>query len=224
MKDFEYYVNNLNVLYEDNHIIVIEKYKDVLSQKDSTCDFSINEIVKEYLKRKYDKPGNVYLGLVHRLDRRVGGVMVLAKTSKAASRLSVSIMNEEFDKTYLAYASGIIKKDGRIDIKISKKENLAILDDKGKDSRLEYDILNNDGLNTYVKVKLETGRYNQIRLSFSSIGHPLVNDYKYGAKKEGDEIGLWCYSIRFLHPTTKEYLEFKLLPSGDIWKNMKLEK
>ena len=94
MKTKEYYVNNLNVLYEDNHLIVVEKPIDVLSQKDITNDFDMNEIIKDYLKVKYNKPGNVYLGLVHRLDRRVGGVMVFAKTSKAASRLSENIRNK----------------------------------------------------------------------------------------------------------------------------------
>ena len=110
MKTKEYYVNNLNVLYEDNHLIVVEKPIDVLSQKDITNDFDMNEIIKDYLKAKYNKPGNVYLGLVHRLDRRVGGVMVFAKTSKAASRLSENIRNKEFHKTwYIAQMSGFYK-------------------------------------------------------------------------------------------------------------------
>ena len=116
IKDKEYYINNLKVLYEDNHLLVIEKPENVLSQKDATDDFDVNEIVKEYLKRKYNKPGNVYLGLLHRLDRRVGGVMVLAKTSKAASRVSIDIQNHNFEKYYellsnnpkvLQYKSGI---------------------------------------------------------------------------------------------------------------------
>ena len=98
MKNKQYYIDNLNVLYEDNHLIVIEKPINVLSQKDNTNDFDVNEIVKDYLKEKYKKEGNVYLGLVHRLDRRVGGVLVLAKTSKAASRLSEDIRNNNFDK------------------------------------------------------------------------------------------------------------------------------
>ena len=224
MKDFEYYVSNLEVLYEDNHIIVINKEKDVLSQKDETDDFSINEIVKEYLKRKYNKPGNVYLGLVHRLDRRVSGVMVLAKTSKAASRLSKSIMEHEFEKKYLAYVEGILDKDGCIDIKISKQDNRAIIDKNGKMSHLDYKLINNDGINTYVLVNLESGRYNQIRLSFASIGHPIYGDLKYGAKNKCDDLGLCSYRIAFVHPVTKEYMTFNLIPKADIWKNMKLKK
>ena len=224
MKDFEYYVSNLEVLYEDNHIIVVNKEKDVLSQKDETDDFSINEIVKEYLKRKYNKLGNVYLGLVHRLDRRVSGIMVLAKTSKAASRLSKSIMEHEFEKKYLAYVEGILDKDGCIDIKISKQDNIAIIDKNGKMSHLDYKLINNDGINTYVLVNLESGRYNQIRLSFASIGHPIYGDLKYGAKNKCDDLGLCSYRIAFVHPVTKEYMTFSLIPKVDIWKNMKLKK
>ena len=222
MKDFEYYVSSLNVLYEDNHIIVVEKEKDVLSQKDETDDFSLNEIVKEYLKRKYNKPGNVYLGLVHRLDRRVSGVMVLAKTSKAASRLSKSIMEHQFEKKYLAYVEGILDKDGSINIKILKKDNKAIISDLGKDAKLNYHIINNDAYNTYVMVDLESGRYNQIRLSFASINHPIYGDLKYGAKEKSDDMGLCSYQISFNHPVSKEYMTFTLLPKADIWKNMKL--
>ena len=171
MKTKKYYIDNLNVLYEDNHLIVIEKPIDVLSQKDSTDDFDINEIVKEYLKNKYNKPGNVYLGLVHRLDRRVGGVMVLAKTSKAASRLSEDIRNDNFEKIYLAKCEGIIKSNNSINIKIKKDETIkkAIVSPDGKDSRLDYSILGYDDNQTYLLVNLYTGRYNQIRVSFSYI-------------------------------------------------------
>ena len=222
MKDFKYYVDNLNVLYEDNHLIVVEKPKDVLSQKDETGDFSINEIVKEYLKVKYNKLGNVYLGLVHRLDRRVSGIMLLAKTSKAASRLSKVIMSHEFEKKYLAYVEGILDSDSSIDIKISKQDTRAVIDENGKMSHLDYKVINNDGKNTYVLVNLESGRYNQIRLSFASIGHPIYGDLKYGAKVKSDDLGLCSYSVSFDHPVTKEHLVFSLLPKADIWKNIKI--
>ena len=178
--------------------------------------------MKEYLKRKYNKPGNVYLGLVHRLDRRVSGVMVLAKTSKAASRLSKSIMEHQFEKKYLAYVEGILDKDGSINIKILKKDNKAIISDLGKDAKLNYHIINNDAYNTYVMVDLESGRYNQIRLSFASINHPIYGDLKYGAKEKSDDMGLCSYQISFNHPVSKEYMTFTLLPKADIWKNMKL--
>ena len=122
MKTKQYYIDNLNIIYEDNHLLVIEKPINVLSQKDNTNDFDINEIVKEYLKIKYKKEGNVYLGLVHRLDRRVGGVLVLAKTSKAASRLSEDIRNNNFEKYYICKAEGIIENDGSINVNILKDE------------------------------------------------------------------------------------------------------
>lgn len=227
MKTKKYYIDNLNVLYEDNHLIVIEKPIDVLSQKDITDDFDINEIVKEYLKNKYNKPGNVYLGLVHRLDRRVGGVMVLAKTSKAASRLSEDIRNDNFEKIYLAKCEGIIKSNNSINIKIKKDETIkkAIVSPDGKDSRLDYSILGYDDNQTYVLVNLYTGRYNQIRVSFSYINHPLVNDYKYGNGKVNKlELGLYCHKIVINHPITKEKLSFECTPKGLIWNNLKIVK
>lgn len=227
MKTKKYYIDNLNVLYEDNHLIVIEKPIDVLSQKDVTDDFDINEIVKEYLKNKYNKPGNVYLGLVHRLDRRVGGVMVLAKTSKAASRLSEDIRNDNFEKIYLAKCEGIIKSNNSINIKIKKDETIkkAIVSPDGKDSRLDYSILGYDDNQTYVLVNLYTGRYNQIRVSFSYINHPLVNDYKYGNGKVNKlELGLYCHKIVINHPITKEKLSFECTPKGLIWNNLKIVK
>ena len=225
MKDKQYYVDNLNVLYEDNHLIVIEKPINVLSQKDSTNDIDINDIVKEYLKTKYNKPGNVYLGLVHRLDRRVGGVLVLAKTSKAASRISEDIRKDNIKKYYLAKATGIIKEDNSINVKILKdeKEKKAIIHKDGKDASLDYKVINYDKNDTYVYVNLHTGRYNQIRVSFSYINHPLVNDYKYSScKMNKDELGLYCYKMVMKHPVTKEVCEFKCLPKGEIWKNVKL--
>ena len=226
MKTKEYYIENLNVLYEDNHLIVIEKPVKVLSQKDETEDFDINEIVKEYLKRKYNKPGNVYLGLVHRLDRRVGGVLVLAKTSKAASRLSEDIRNDHFEKYYICKCNGIIEKDGSININIRKDEKTkkAIVDKNGKPSSLDYKILGYDNDMTYCYINLHTGRYNQIRVSFSYINHYLVNDYKYGnCKMNKNDLGLWCYKIVITHPITKEKLTFKSQPKGYIWNNLKLK-
>ena len=214
----------INIIYETNHLLVVEKPANMPVCEDETKDIDLLTILKQYLKEKYHKPGNVYLGLVHRLDRRVSGVMVLAKTSKAASRLSKSIMEHEFEKKYLAYVEGILDKDGCIDIKISKQDNRAIIDKNGKMSHLDYKLINNDGTNTYVLVNLESGRYNQIRLSFASIGHPIYGDLKYGAKNKCDDLGLCSYRIAFVHPVTKEYMTFSLIPKADIWKNMKLKK
>ena len=225
MKTKQYYIDNLNVLYEDNHLIVIEKPINVLSQKDDTNDFDINEIVKDYLKEKYQKPGNVYLGLVHRLDRRVGGVLVLAKTSKAASRLSEDIRNNNFSKYYIAKANGIISKNGSINVSILKDEKTkkAVINKNGKPSSLDYEIINYDKDSTYVYVNLHTGRYNQIRVSFSYINHPLINDYKYGkCNVNNNELGLWCYKLIINHPITKEKMEFTCNPKGLIWNELKL--
>ena len=227
MKTKQYYIDNLNVLYEDSHLIVIEKPINVLSQKDDTNDFDINEIVKDYLKEKHQKPGNVYLGLVHRLDRRVGGVLVLAKTSKAASRLSEDIRNNNFSKYYIAKTKGIIDNNGSINVNILKDEKTkkAIINKNGKPSSLDYEIINYDKDNTYVYVNLHTGRYNQIRVSFAYINHPLVNDYKYGkCNVNNDDLGLWCYKIIIRHPITKEKMEFECKPNGLIWNELKLNK
>ncbi len=223
MKTKQYYIDNLKILYEDNHLIVIEKPINVLSQKDNSEDVDITEIVKYFLKQKYQKPGNVYLGLIHRLDRRVGGVLVLTKTSKAASRLSEDIRNNNFEKYYIGKANGIIKQDGSINVKIKKDEKIkkAIISNDGKPSTLDYTIINYDNDNTFVHINLHTGRYNQIRVSFSHINHPLVNDYKYGnCKVNNDELGLWCSKIVINHPITKEKLEFISLPKGKIWENL----
>lgn len=229
MKNKQYYIENLNVLYEDNHLLVIEKPINVLSQKDNTNDFDINEIVKEYLKIKYNKEGNVYLGLIHRLDRRVGGVLVLAKTSKAASRLSEDIRNNNFEKKYIAKTCGEIINDGSINVKIKKDEKTkkAIVSNYGKMSSLDYNIINYDNNNnTYVLVNLHTGRYNQIRVSFSYINHPLINDYKYNknCNVNNNELGLWCYKITITHPISKEKITFECLPKGKIWNNLQIDK
>lgn len=220
----ENYVKALNVLYEDNHLIVVEKFCNVLSQKDRTNDIDMGEIIKSYLKEKYQKPGNVYLGLVHRLDRRVGGVMVFAKTSKAASRLSEDIRNHEFTKIYLAKVQGILKENGKIEIKLEKENQVAIVKESGKNAFLEYEVLGYDKEETYVLIKLKTGRYNQIRVSFMHIGHPIINDYKYdkSISPTQNDIGLWCYKIGFKHPVTKKELLFTINPHGNIWKKIEL--
>lgn len=221
--DLKFYLNNLNILYEDNHLLVVEKPINILSQKDDTGDIDMTTIIKSYLKIKYNKKGNVYLGLVHRLDRRVGGVMVFGKTSKASRRLSEVICNHKIRKRYLVYARGIIKKGGSIKIKIKKVNNHAIVASDGKESILDYQILNFYDGNTYSLVDLITGRYNQIRVSFMHIGHPLINDYKYDQtiKPNRNQLGLWCYQLELEHPVTKETMIFTSKPKGSIWKGLK---
>ena len=213
---------NLEVIYEYNHLIVVVKEENLLSQKDKTEDEDILSLVKAYLKEKYQKLGNVYLGLVHRLDRRVGGVMVFAKTSKAASRLSKAIRERDFEKKYLAICTGKVES-GILKHKLIKKDQMALESKEGKEAVLEYKVikyLKEEGLDyTLVDVDLITGRYNQIRAQFALIGHPLINDFKYGyqGKNYFDQLGLWCYELKVPHPITKEQMSFKKIPEGGIW-------
>ena len=208
-------MNKLNILYEDNHLIVVEKKANILSQGDITNDKDLLTMVKEYVKEKYHKPGNVYIGLVHRLDRPVGGIMVFAKTSKAASRLSEQIRNKEFKKTYLAIVDGIIEKDkGTYKDKLKKLSNgNTIVAKDGKESVLEYEVIkrNKEKNKTLVKINLKTGRHHQIRVQFATRNHPLAGDQRYG-KADKTQIALYAYKLEFLHPTTKEKLSFELLP------------
>ena len=214
---------DLKVLYEDNHIMVVEKPENVLSQGDNTNDESMLEIIKEYLKVKYNKPGNVFVGLVHRLDRRVSGVMVFAKTSKAASRLSEAIRDNLFTKKYQAIVSGIINGNEKLIHYLSKVDGKAIEDKNGKESILFYSQIKSFKIGnkdfTLLDIDLITGRYNQIRKQLSLIGHPIVNDYKYGytGENHNDAFGLRCVEISFPHPISKEILKFRSDFNG-YWK------
>ena len=210
-------MNKLNVLYEDNHVIVVVKPINVLSQSDITGDDDMLTIIKSYIKEKYNKPGNVYLGLVHRLDRVVGGVMVFAKTSKAASRLSDAIRKNEFHKEYLAVVHGKVKESDTFTDYLEKKDDFSTMvsDSKhGKLSELSYELVNYDQDKdiSLVKVNLKTGRHHQIRVQFSSRSYPLVGDNRYGIDKE-KEIGLFAYKLTFPHPITKEMISFTYLPN-----------
>lgn len=210
----------VNILYEDNHILVCEKPRGILSQGDGSNKEDMLTILKNYIKEKYDKPGNVYLGLVHRLDTNTRGVMVFAKTSKAASRLSEAIKNHSFVKRYKAIVEG---KFDSFETKVLKsylykdeKEKKSYIRKDGLQSILEYTPLKTYKINgfdvTLVEVLLKTGRFHQIRCQFSSIGHPLYGDKKYGSKNTIDPLDfpLCAYSLSFPHPTTKEMMTFKL--------------
>ena len=220
-------MNNLNVLYEDNHVIVVVKPVNILSQSDITKDLDMLTIIKAYLKEKYHKPGNVYLGLVHRLDRVVGGVMVFAKTSKAASRLSESIRKNEFHKEYLAVVHGKVKDSDIFIDYLEKKDDFSTVvtnSNHGKLSELSYELLDyNKELDlSLVNVHLKTGRHHQIRVQFSSRNHPLVGDSRYGKDNE-KEIGLFAYKLSFIHPTTKEMMSFEYLPNNKPFNMFKLK-
>ena len=204
-------MNNLNILYEDNHLIVVVKPINILSQSDITGNLDMLSLLKDYIKRKYNKPGNVYLGLVHRLDKPTGGIMVFARTSKAASRLSKEIKNHEFKKSYLAVIHGNIEnKNTYIDYleKIDTKSFITSKD-KGKYAELEFTKLdyNKEDDLSLVKINLKTGRNHQIRLQFSSRGYPLYGDSKYG-NDTNKNLGLYAYKLEIIHPITKEKMVF----------------
>ena len=218
--------NNLEILYEDNHIIVVVKPNNILSQSDNTNDIDMLTIIKDYIKEKYNKPGNVYLGLVHRLDRPVSGVMVFAKTSKAASRLSEQVRIHALKKKYMAivYDNGTLKeKDTFIDYLYKDSDNSSrVVDEKkGKYAELSYSVIARDkNVNlTLVDVDLKTGRHHQIRVQFASRNHALYGDQRYGIQDK-KQIALHAYRLEFVHPTTKEKLVFISRPKKESkWSN-----
>ena len=227
-------MENLKVIYEDNHIIVVEKKPNIPSQADKTDDIDCLKIIKEYLKEKYNKPGNVYLGLVHRLDRPVGGVMIFAKTSKAASRLSEQVRNKEFKKQYLAVVDGKIENlKGTLEDYLYKDErnNISKVVDKNKKNskfaKLDYEVLAyNEVKNlSLLKINLHTGRHHQIRVQLANFNHSIFGDQKYGTRGQGKQIALWAYKLTIKHPITKEEMSFKDLPETNgtwcILKNVK---
>jgi len=211
-------MNNLNVLYEDNHIIVVEKKPNVLCQSDYTKDLDLLTMIKEYIKEKYQKPGNVYIGLVHRLDRPVGGIMVFARTSKAAARLSKMIQNHEMIKEYLLVCHGNIKDSGIMEDYIEKLDTKSVITtkDKGKYAKLEYQLIERKNNLNLVKVNLITGRHHQIRLQFASRNNPLYGDQLYGIQDK-KQIALFAYHLKFKHPVKDEIMDFKLIPNTGIW-------
>lgn len=211
----------IKIIYEDNHILVVEKPVNMPVQEDDSKDADLLNNLKDYLKVKYHKPGNVYLGLVHRLDRPVGGVMVFAKTSKAASRLSEDIRNNKIHKTYLAVVEGNFdEKNGTYHDLIKRVDNgFSIIDKDGKDAILDYEVLGEYQKTSLVKINLRTGRHHQIRVQFKYHGHPLCGDQRYN-KTDLTQIALYAYELEFIHPVTKEHLQFINYPKQyGWWKN-----
>ena len=207
-------MNNLNIIYEDNHIIVVEKPVNMLSQSDNTKDLDLQTALKMYIKEKYHKPGNVYIGLVHRLDRPTGGLMVFARTSKSASRLSEEIRNKSFKKSYLAVINGKTKEKDTLEDYLEKQGNISVIStkEKGKYAKLDYELIAYKDNLSLVKVNLETGRNHQIRLQFKSRNMPLYGDNKYNNEKNKN-LGLYAYKLEFTHPTKKEKIVFINYPT-----------
>ena len=226
-------IEYVNPLYEDNHLIVAVKPPNIPAQSDITGDVSFFDNVKDYIKVKYNKQGNVFLGLVHRLDRPVSGVMVFAKTSKAASRLSEAIRDRKFEKTYYAVVNGILlDKEGSLENYLIKKTNKlgniaqVVFENtkNAKIAKLKYNVLKENVIKnlSLLKVDLETGRFHQIRVQLSNIGHTIYGDRKYGSyiKYDRDDVplALFAKSLKFPHPTKDEmvYVEADL-PNYNPW-------
>jgi 23S rRNA pseudouridine1911/1915/1917 synthase len=212
---------SVEILYEDNHLLGIVKPVNIPVQEDATGDADLLSILKEDVKQRYNKPGNVYMGLVHRLDRPVGGAMIFAKTSKSASRLSESVRSRSFRKVYLTVVHGKLPSaQGRLVDTLLKdaKSNTVTVVRKGtpggKEAILDYTVLGTSEGYSLLKVDLLTGRSHQIRVQFSSIGCPLFGDQKYGASvnRPGQQIALWSALVGFPHPVTKEEVELISLP------------
>lgn len=214
-------MRKLNILYEDNHMIVVEKIPNIPSQGDKTNDTDMLTTVKEYIKEKYHKPGNVYLGLIHRLDRPVGGVMVFAKTSKAAGRLSEQVRLKTMQKEYLVVVDGRFEEKEQVledYLWKDQKNNVSKVVEKEKKNakyaKLQYKELayREDNDLSLLRVKLHTGRHHQIRVQLSSRGHSIYADQKYGTRGKAKQIALWAYQLSLDHPITKERMTFTCLP------------
>lgn len=209
----------LDIIYEDNHIIVVKKPFNVPTQSDSSGDESLLDMVKKYIKEKYNKPGNVYVGLVHRLDRPTGGIMVFAKTSKAANRLCEDIKNHNFEKKYLAVLSGVPKeKSGHLENYLKKDEKTNTVrispasEEGSKLARLDYKVLEYNEKYSLVEIDLQTGRSHQIRVQFSANKTPVFADFKYGKVVKNVNLALFAYKLKFTHPTTKKLMTFVIEP------------
>ena len=202
----------MKIIYEDNHIIVVIKDYNVLVQGDSTGDKDLVNMLKDYIKDKYNKPGNVYLGLVHRIDRPVGGIMVFARTSKAAARLSKQFRNKEVEKRYIALVHNKTKDKDKLINYLIKDDvtNTSVVTNKeiGKEAVLEYFLIKYVDDFSLIDINLLTGRHHQIRVQMSNAGFPIYGDQRYGIDKVGIQIHLYAYKLKFNHPTTKEPLEF----------------
>lgn len=192
----------MEVLYEDNHVIAVVKPAGLLIESDAHDDRCLLEDVRSYLKEKYQKPGNVFVGLIHRLDRNVSGIVVFAKTSKGASRLSAQFREHSIKKIYHALVEGkMTPSKGTLKNKLEKDEQRmkAYVSESGKEAILDYRVVKEIGGNSLVEVDLKTGRFHQIRAQFALTGHPVVGDKKYGASStlQNEMIALSATKLEF---------------------------
>lgn len=227
-------MEKLTVLYEDNQVVVVIKPHNVPTQADESKDEDLLSMVKAYIKEKYNKEGEAFIGLVHRLDRPTGGIMVFARNSKSAKRLSEQFQTHSVEKTYYAVTNGVvkIKTQNLVNyLKKDEKENIVKIvpmsETGAKKAELVYNYLEDNGSESLLEVKILTGRSHQIRLQLANIGHSLVGDVKYGKEKgRTSNLGLWAGKLAFDHPTTKQRMVFIACPNQDIlpWKNFRMEK
>ena len=227
-------MEDLIVLYEDNHIIVVVKPQNIPTQADSSLDTDLFTMVKDYIKVKYEKPGEAYIGLVHRLDRPTGGVMVFARTSKAASRLCEQIQAGEFEKKYLAVTVGHPRdRRGRLENYLIKDEaNNTVkiapaMIEGAKKAILDYNVLEVNDKISLIDIRLITGRSHQARVQMMGQGCPIFGDAKYGGDTlaKTHKLALWSYSLRFEHPVTKQVMVFKVFPpETSPWKFFAVDK
>lgn len=214
------------ILFEDNHIIILNKRSSQIVHSDKTGDVSLEEMVKHYLKTKYNKPGNVYCGLVHRLDRPVSGVVMFAKTEKALVRLNKMMKEHQIHKTYWAIVrnNNIKPKATLVNFLIrNEKQNKTYVTkdtNKGKYAELDYEVLKKSDNYQLLKVNLKTGRHHQIRVQLSNIGCPIKGDLKYGFERSNKDasISLHARELEFLHPVKKEQIKIIApLPNDSLW-------
>ncbi len=224
------------ILYEDNHIIVAEKPQNTIIAGDITGDKSMLDSLKEYVKEKYNKPGEAYLGLVHRLDRPAGGLAVFARTSKAASRLADQLKDNELKRTYYCVVRGVPRNSSdRLVDYLRKNEATNTVDvvpqavEGAKKAVLNYKLLQKieteEGTLSLLQVQLETGRSHQIRVQMANMGCPLWGDQRYGFKvnKKGQQLALYAVKLRLIHPTKKDSMQFICYPPGIMpWTYFKL--
>lgn len=218
--EFMVELHGIKILYEDNHLLVIVKPANLPVCEDSSRDLDVLSILKLYLKEKYNKPGNVYLGLVHRLDRPVSGIMVFARTSKAALRLSEQVREKRMKKVYYAVIEGKLSKLPKKGVledymyKDSKKNMSFVCSSEkqgAKKAILNYEVIEENSEVNLVRINLVTGRSHQIRVQFSSRGCPLVGDQKYNKNtKVGVNIALCACELGFYHPVSKEFVKFQI--------------
>jgi Pseudouridylate synthases, 23S RNA-specific len=226
--------SDIKILFEDNHLLVVVKPQNLPTQADESGDTDLLTLMKQYLKEKYDKKGEAYLGMVHRLDRPTGGVIVFAKTSKAAARLSDAIQNGEVDKKYLAVVYDTPRDKQRVLINYLKKDtttnNVYVvpeLTEGAKYAELSYRVLKSLGKASLLSVKLVTGRSHQIRVQLAHIKHPIVGDLRYSGNrpKANCNLGLWAAELRFKHPVTDDIMVFRVYPPEEErpWNYFNLE-